>query len=66
MFQSVVLLQCSCRLSESRKKILYLGVSVYSAEHEFGALSGSNWNLEVLVFEEKGKPEYLVPGEKKT
>ena len=20
--------------------------------------SGSNWNLEVLVFEERGKPEY--------
>jgi len=25
----------------------------YAFEH-----SGSNWNLEVLVFEERGKPEY--------
>ena len=50
---------------KAEKKILYLGVSVYSAEHEFGTLSGSIWNLEVLVFEERGKPEYLVPGEKK-
>ena len=24
-----------------------------------GTLSKSNWNLEVLVFEERGKPEYL-------
>ena len=22
--------------------------------------SGSNWNLEMLVFEERGKPEYLA------
>ena len=28
----------------------------YAFEH-----SGSSWNLEVLVFEERGKPEY--PGE---
>ena len=28
----------------------------YAFEH-----SGSNWNLEVLVFEERGRPEY--PGE---
>ena len=24
-----------------------------------GTLSRSNWNLEMLVFEERGKPEYL-------
>ena len=24
----------------------------------WGTLSRSNWNLEVLVFEERGKPEY--------
>ena len=29
----------------------------YAFEH-----SGSNWNLELLVFEERGKPEY--PGGK--
>ena len=40
-------------------KLLYLSVSVFSAEHGFGTLSRSNWNLEVLVFEERGKPEYL-------
>ena len=43
------------------------GVVTQSPEPEAHVLlyvferSGSNWNLEVLVFEERGKPEY--PGE---
>ena len=28
--------------------------------------SSSNWNLEMLVFEERGKPEYPEQGEKQT
>ena len=40
------------------KKSLYLSINVFSAEHDFGTLSRSNWNLEVLCFEERGKPEY--------
>ena len=39
-------------------KLLYLGVNVFSAEHQLGTLSRSNWNLEKLGFEERGKPEY--------
>ena len=33
-------------------------VNVFSTEHQLGTLSRSNWNLEVLVFEEGGKPKY--------
>ena len=36
---------------KNKNKSLYLSVNVFSTEH-------SNWNLEVLVFEEGGKLEY--------
>ena len=28
------------------------------AEHQLGTLSRLNWDLEVLVFKERGEPEY--------
>ena len=55
-----------CRLKilgtdlENKKKINYfvqVSIDVFSAEHYFSTLSRSNWNLEVLVFEERAKPE---------
>ena len=42
-------------LKRIKDKSLYLGVNVYSAEHQLGTLSRSNWSLEVLVFEEREK-----------
>ena len=39
-------------------KLLYLSVNVFNAQPLFGKLSKSNWNVEVLVFEERGKPKY--------
>ena len=32
--------------------------TVFSTECLLGLLPRSNWNLDVLVFEERGKPEY--------
>ena len=42
-------------------KSLYLSVNVFSTAQSTNwghVLSRSNWNLEVLVFEERRKPEY--------
>ena len=33
-------------------------MSLVQSTNYWGTLSKSNWNLEVLVFEERGKPEY--------
>ena len=38
------------------KKSLYLSIDVFSAEHCLRTLSRSNWNLEVLIFEERRNP----------
>ena len=32
---------------------------------ECPCIPGSNWNLKILVFEERGKPEYPPPPQKK-
>ena len=38
--------------------LLHLNANVFSTDTNWGTLFRLNWNLEVLVFEEKGKPEY--------
>ena len=42
--------KCKCKFN--------VGVLAQSPEPEARDNSGSNWNLEMLVFEERGKPEY--------
>ena len=44
--------------TNKNKNHLILSVNVFRAEHLLGTLSSSNWNLEVLVFKERGKSEY--------
>ena len=44
--------------------LLEMQTSEFLSEWFFVYLSWLHWNLEMLVFEERGKPEYIYPEKK--